>query len=534
MKRQHIVLCLLALTLGMAWTTVQAQKKAKRTAKAATEVAAPDTTATQPVDTIALLEQRAGQADTEACYALGMAYYEGTSGASQDLDKAARWFAVAADKGHARATTMLAVCYQQGKGVAQDLERAAGLYVAASRRGDSTVVGRFIPLADQQSDVLACRVLAECYISGAGVAVDKTKAQAYAEKAARAGDQKSRMTVALTHYNNGRRSEAFPYFEQAALAGNVQAAYFYGLMLYDGDGTGQDRPKGLNYLQRAADAGHAAACAKLGEIYLNGDGMTQDPGKGFDMTRRAAEKGNGRAQWTLANCYRQGTGVKQDYYLAAQWMSQVATTRHNDYKALIEQLKAKNDPFYSYLKGLNCYYLQRDFEAAEKLFKAVDKARVAEGKTMQGVCLASKQNPKSEPAKGAKLLEKASKDSPAACYYLSLMLETGTGVKQDAQRALQLLTLAADSGNEYAQCRLADKYIMGDGIGMDMARAAHYYLLAEAQHGLTPEAARHLADLYENAFPGLPAVDDLKAHILKLRNTKENKTLLNMLTNTKF
>ena len=51
---------------------------------------------------------------------------------------------------------------------------------------------------------------------------------------------------------------------------------------------------------------------------------------------------------------------------------------------------------------------------------------------------------------------------------------------------------------------------------------------------LTPEAARHLADLYENAFPGLPAVDDLKAHILKLRNTKENKTLLNMLTNTKF
>ena len=114
------------------------------------------------------------------------------------------------------------------------------------------------------------------------------------------------------------------------------------------------------------------------------------------------------------------------------------------------------------------------------------------------------------------------------------MKENGDAGKQDPKAALELLTKAAEGGCAQAQCRLGDKYIKGSGVGMNIEKAAKYYLLAEAQHALTPESAKQLAKLYENELSGMPVVEDLAKHVEDLKKTKENNSLVKMLANTKF
>lgn len=536
MKRNSIILVLIAMVLSVSWVPMDACMPVKNKKKT-TKVEAKDTVNAVTVqDTLAILTEKAKQGDLDAAYGIGCMYYNGTNGVQQDYKKAARWFSGAADKGHALSTTMLATCYRKGHGVEQDSTKALKLYMAAAKRGDTTVVKTFTALSDSIGDIFANKLLANCFRQGVGVKRNSAQALHYAELAASAGDIESIIDCGLTYYNGKEnRAKALPFFEKGALMGDIRAAYFYGLMLYDGDQVAQDKIKGLRFLQQAADGNHVAANTKLGQLYLKGDGVTQDKEKGAAMIKKAAEFGNEKAQWILANCYRTGEGVTQDYDLATHWMALTANgNSHKAYEQLMEELKAKDDPFYSYLKGLYNYYIARDFDAAGKLFKAVEKKKVAEGKTMQAVCLASKHNAKANPEKAVKLFQKAIKESPAACYYLALMTEDGNGTKKDAEKALELLTQAADGGNAYAQCYLGDKYILGNGVGMDMEKAVHYYLLAEAQKGLTPESAKHLAKLYENNFKGMPQVEDLKKHVEQLRKIKESRNLLNILSTTKF
>ena len=264
--------------------------------------------------------------------------------------------------------------------------------------------------------------------------------------------------------------------------------------------------------------------------------MKQDKARGAQMIKTAAEKGNNNAMWTLAQCYRQGEGLPQCYDLAAQWMALTASAnKATDYSKLIAELKSHNDPFYCYLKGLYEYNIAGNYNAAIDLFKVVQKANVADGIAMQGVVLTNRNYRKRDMKKAAKMLAEASNGSPLACYYLACLMENGDGVKKDEKGAIMMLTKAADGGCAAAQCRLADKYLKGTGgVAMDIDKAAHYYLLAEAQRALTPDAAKQLASLYEKGIAKLPDGEDLGKHIDSLRRTKENNALLNMLVGTKF
>ncbi|MBP5687149.1 MAG: sel1 repeat family protein [Muribaculaceae bacterium] len=531
MKRYSLII--LILVLAVTFTTASDQKKSKANKKTENVV--------EEKSTLDKLRDRATQGDAEAMLLLGKAYYAGSDGAKQNFKTAAEWFLNAAeiDTPEAKpysteAKGWLGLLYYNGlgsgDGVEQDLDRAMKLFLIATRDGLEGMVETFDEMA-KEGDVFACKFMTECYDKGVGVKRNTDKAAEYQRLAADAGDEDSYFPVGLYLYNNGKRGEAFKYFEKAALKSDIRASYFYGLMLYDGkDGVRQDKTKGLEYLQMAADQGHVAATYKLGDIYLNGNSQ-QDKKKGYQMIKFAAEKGNNNAMWTLANCYRLGNGAPQNYALAAQWMALVASAnKATEYSNLIADLKSKNDPFYSYLKGLYEYNITGNTKAAMSLFQAVEKAQIAEGTTMQGVALIKKRDMK----KAAKMLEKASSGSPLACYYLALLLENGDGVKQDSKTALNMLTVAANGGCAAAQCRLGDKYVKGSGVEIDVDKAANYYLLAEAQRALTPESAKQLATLYEKGIVKLPESEDLNKHVDKLRRTKENNTLINMLAGTKF
>ena len=523
----------LTLVLVFSFTTASAQNNSKTNKK--TEKVADKS----PLDK---LHERAEKGDAEAMLLLGKAYYGGLQGAGQSYKTAAKWFADAAEldtpeaaKYSAEAKGWLGLLYYNGEGVKQDHDRAMKLFLIATQHGFEGLVETFDEMS-KKGDIFACKFMQECYNRGVGVKRNTDKAAEYQRLAADAGDDESCMPVGLYLYNNGKRGESYNYFRRAAELGDIRAAYFCGLMLYNGDdGVKKDNKEGMKYLQQAADEGHVAATFKIGEVYLNGDGVKQDKEKGAQMIKASAEKGNNNAIWNLAECYRKGDGVKQNYALATQWMALVASAnKAQEYKTLIAELKSKKDPYYTYLKGLYEYNITGNCAAAMELFKVVEKANVADGATMQGVLFTNKNYKKRNMKNAAKMFEKASNDSPLACFYLACLMENGDGVKKDVKGAIEMLTKAADGGCAQAQCLLAEKYLKGSGVAMDVEKAAKYYLLAEAQRALTPEAAKQLAKLYENGVVTLPEGEDLNKHINNLNKTKENNSVINMLVNTKL
>lgn len=549
MKRYKFLLLTITLVLAVAGSTAIAQHKKSKGAKNKTVKVDEQEQAKQSV--LDGYKEKAAKGDVEAMLDLGKAYYRGVDGAQQDYIEAAKWFADAAELKNGEAQGWLGLLYYKGQGVTQNYDKAMSLFLRSVKNGYTDFVDTFKDIAGKditkiadrdekakakKDKIFACKFMSECYDKGLGVKRNTDTAAEYIRMAADEGDVESLMPTGMYYYNNLKHGKSFPYFKKAADLGNLKAAYFCGLMLYDGDeGVEQDKAKGKEYLMAAANDGHVAANLKLGEYFLYGNGVDRDIAKGFQMIKTAAEKGNNRAIWILSNCYRVGEGVNRNYAQAAQWMSLVASgNRGNDYAELMSGLKAKKDPFYSYLKGLYEYNITGNCNAAMEHFKDVEKAKVAEGKTMQAVVLTNKNYKKRDMKKAAKLFESVANESPLACYYLAFMKENGDGVKKDEKGALELLTKAADGGCAQAQCRLANKYITGQGVNMDLDKAAKYYVLAEKQHALTPEAAKQLANLYEKGLPSLPKVEDVKAHVEQLKKTKENNSLINMLINTKF
>ncbi len=115
-------------------------------------------------------------------------------------------------------------------------------------------------------------------------------------------------------------------------------------------------------------------------------------------------------------------------------------------------------------------------------------------------------------AKAAELFEKGTDlGDPAAMTSLAMMHRAAIGVPQDSARMVELLSDAAEAGYHFAQYRLAQTYLSGDGIpgradpalGIpDPTRAATWFTRAADAGNI--EAALELAGLYGDPESGLP------------------------------
>jgi len=80
------------------------------------------------------LERAAMQGDLKAAVQLAEIYFLGDKG-PRNYEKAARWYAYAAEKGHALGQNNLGAMYESGQGVKQDYETAATWYEKSARQG---------------------------------------------------------------------------------------------------------------------------------------------------------------------------------------------------------------------------------------------------------------------------------------------------------------------------------------------------------------------------------------------------------------
>ena len=129
-----------------------------------------DSTATQPVDTLALLRKKAEEGDAGMQATLGVAYSTGKWGLRDD-SAAVFWLRRAAEQGHALAQYVLGDMYRKGVGVPRNEGEAFAQMRAAAERG-------YVPA---QWD------LSLMYARGVGVRPDMAEAVRWCRKAAEQG-----------------------------------------------------------------------------------------------------------------------------------------------------------------------------------------------------------------------------------------------------------------------------------------------------------------------------------------------------------
>ncbi len=136
----------------------------------------------------------------------------------------------------------------------------------AWERGDfAMAIANWRPLAIA-GDAEAQYNLGQAYRLGRGVPLDLKQAEDWFRKAALQGNEKGKGAYGIVLFQNGKRSEALPYLEDAAGAGNPNAQYILGTVLFNGELMPRDWPRAYALMTRASASGIAPASSSLAQM----------------------------------------------------------------------------------------------------------------------------------------------------------------------------------------------------------------------------------------------------------------------------
>lgn len=212
-----------------------------------------------------------------------------------------------AEKGDARAHTLIARIHAEGLGVPKNEALAAQWYKRAAELND--VDGMFAYGV----------ILAE----GRGVEKNRAGAAEMFERAARTGHAAANYNLGLLFLKGDGKPEnpyrAAQHIRYAAEQGIAAAQYDLATLYQTGTGVPHDAVETSRWLRAAAEQGMAVAQYDYAVLLLKGLGLTADEPKAIDYLKSAAEKNIPGAQNRLAHVYREGVGVKKDPAEAAKW-----------------------------------------------------------------------------------------------------------------------------------------------------------------------------------------------------------------------
>lgn len=453
-------------------------------------------------DSLNAILGKAKAGDAAAMNEVGTWYYTGKH-VNQDYNQAYDWWKNASLKSDVRAIANLGLCYQFGHGVERDSVDAIRLYEKSIKDGNKSLLTRRAESASQNA--FDAMLIGDCYEKGIGYRKDFAKAAAYFAKAADMGSIDGMRQAALAYLNAKDNSNALKYFEKGASAGDLSSQFWAGKLLLGEMDVPGNKPQAVIYLLKAAEAGMPAAQAEVGDLYSAGNGVTKNLPKAAEWYQKSALQGFPKGMWNYALALKDGAGTARDYDQALFWMAEAAPQGyHRAFKNMIAQLDSVGtDPFANYVNGMKLYLIDGNMKEATAQFKKVDKAKIAEGNIMQAVILASKRNEKPNAKKAAKMLEKLAPENAEAAFYLATLYESGNGVGQDIQKAIELYKAAADMNYGKAQSYLADIYYEGRGIDKDIDSAVSLYLKAQNNRQLSQTGALRLAECYESGLGGL-------------------------------
>ncbi|PWL16874.1 hypothetical protein DKP76_15365 [Falsochrobactrum shanghaiense] len=213
-----------------------------------------------------------------------------------------------AEKGDPASQTLVAEIYARGLGVPADQEKAAQWYAKAAEQGVTEAQFRYAALL----------------LQGRYVRKDAAKAEELMKKAAEGGNAMAQFNygqiLLMKSTGKERLDAAFPWFEKAAEAKLPDAEYALSQLYANGSvKIPRDDKKAREYLIEAAQKGFDTAQYDLGRWLVEGRGGERDYEQGFRWMTLAAQRGTVIAQAWLARLYRDGIGTEGDTVKAAAW-----------------------------------------------------------------------------------------------------------------------------------------------------------------------------------------------------------------------
>ena len=249
----------------------------------------------------------------------------------------------------------------------------------------------------------------------------------------------------------------------------------------------------LNELKIRAKNDDSNAMVHLGNLYYLGTGnkiFRQDLKKAVQWYQKATDLGNSEAMYNLGNCYQYGVSVEQ-----------------NEKKALsLFELSVNNGLYEAAHKVGKLFENKKDFKKARRYYSISANSK-GDKPSLKKI---AKYN--MEGIGGEKNLKKAFSFYSSTAfngdadsqYILAGMYKDGIYVKQDAEKAGYLLELAANNGNEKAQCSLGVFYLQGLGKYVKSKSQALGWFQKSAKQGYL-KAQLALAEIYDGIQGGEPS-----------------------------
>jgi len=338
--------------------------------------------------------------------------------------------------------------------------------------------------AAEKGDAKAMTLMGVCYGMGRDVEQDDAKAAEWFKKAADAGNGEACLAYGiwlLGGKGGVARSapEAVKYLQVAEKGGVTQAQTVLGIIFMSGDdGVVRDSTKALKLFTKAAEAGDAQAMHNLGMMLTQGIGTVVSISRGTDWIRRAATAGVVESQFTMHCWYRDGTKqLKQNHKKSFEWA-----------------LKAANQGYDQAMHNVGAMYDEGVGVAENKAeamawYKKAMELGVTDSMVNLGKCLVMNPNKREGEAQaGLELFCVAADEGNmrgqwnAAATLWNLAEELG--LEKDAARSMAYLEQAARQGHAQALQEQARRYGAGEGVDKDMDKALEIQMQAQEQREL--------------------------------------------------
>ena len=186
----------------------------------------------------------------------------------------------------------------------------------------------------------AMRALSDLYRTGQGTVPNAEKSEGLLKKASQSFDRDATKRLGDSYFEKDP-NKALKYYEDAAEAGHIEAAYIAGVMYAENFEIRPNSTKSAALLKQAAEGGHAAAQADYGLLVYQGYGATKSDVEAAKWFEKSAKGGDKEGQFLYAFTLAKGEGVKQSFEEAYYWLLKSDKSGNDDYDKDRAELKKR-------------------------------------------------------------------------------------------------------------------------------------------------------------------------------------------------
>ncbi|GHV95066.1 hypothetical protein AGMMS50293_13860 [Spirochaetia bacterium] len=252
----------------------------------------------------------------------------------------------------------------------------------------------------------------------------------------------------------------------------------------------------LRFLDEAASRGHVLAMSELGISYLHGLGVDEDPDKAETLLRKAAASGEPNAQFTLYTILVQKAASREEFREAFEFLMQAA---EQDFPQALFELGMIYYHGTALPLGSSLAFPQ-DYARAADYWQRAAKTGASEATGHLALLYLYGNGVEKDPQKALALLTQAAEADSSnifSWYNLGTLFLGGmgdVGVPVNYPEAIKWLEKAAEYGHLHAHHNLGIAYRDGLGVEQDLNKALQCFLMASGA----------LAEEEELAWPTVP------------------------------